>query len=472
MKWFQKWFKAFVEKIENHPTPLRRYVLLFFAILAFRLSLEFFSNHRLFRIEDIIHIGLWFMFIVSAFLVQLLIFSNESPTKVIKLVIVSFSIALSAPIIDLLFSRGIGVKMAYLSINTWQDVLFSYFTLGGISLSRGATLGIRIEIILLLFASFNYIRIKTSSYLKASSGVFSIYTVLFFSGTFPFLINTLQLKLGLPYDSDQSAFILFLLIINCLTLGIILYKIYHSSILLLIKQLSWLRFILFLGLFLSGAVSAVINYPHNWQFTISTFFSFPLLAVCLCLLTLYYVYLNHSKSLFSFNKSNFFLILIVIVSWSLSPYVFFLCSVIWGLLFLLYEAPLYLHKVFLLKELLSGLALTAIVLLGFVYFKAPMVGFPMSFIIAFLICFIGIEMCYRLMQHFKPFAYWCSLLVGISICASLFLILQFSDFKIAVLGVIVHFFILILTRGKKDFKLWSYLLPLAAWIYLASYLII
>ena len=52
----QSLFERVVFLIEEHPTPVRRYFGLFFALLAVRLCLAFFSRHRLFTLEDLLHI--------------------------------------------------------------------------------------------------------------------------------------------------------------------------------------------------------------------------------------------------------------------------------------------------------------------------------------------------------------------------------------------------------------------------------
>lgn len=157
MQKLQSFFKQTVDKIEDYPLPLKRYLLLFIAILSLRLCLEFFANYRLFQSDDVMHIGLWFLFIVQAFMVQLHLFSKVKVEQIVKLVVCCFSIALTAPLIDLVVSQGKFSKMNYLSVNSFSDIAWSYITIGGASLSRGATLGIRIEIVLLVIASFNEI---------------------------------------------------------------------------------------------------------------------------------------------------------------------------------------------------------------------------------------------------------------------------------------------------------------------------
>ncbi len=131
MQRIQALFLNIVAKIEDYPLPLKRYFLLFAAILSVRLCLEFFANHRLFRLDDVIHIGLWFIFIVEAFMLQLHLFSKMPVERIVKLVVCCFSIALTAPLIDLVVSQGKFSKMNYLSINSAGDLLWSYVTIGG-----------------------------------------------------------------------------------------------------------------------------------------------------------------------------------------------------------------------------------------------------------------------------------------------------------------------------------------------------
>ena len=160
-------------------------------------------------------------------MLQLNLFSGAPMQRVAKLVVVSFTIALTAPIIDLILRGGVGAKMNYLAINSWQDVFYAYITVGGASLSRGATMGIRIEIILLVIASFNYLRIKTKSILRAILGTICIYTVLFLSGTVPRLLGWVVDNFGLTYQPDDQSTVLFILCLDLLLVFFILLR--HSG---------------------------------------------------------------------------------------------------------------------------------------------------------------------------------------------------------------------------------------------------
>ena len=213
MRKIQAFFKQTVAQIEDYPLPLKRYLLLFIAILSLRLCLEFYANNRLFQANDVLHIGLWFLFIVQAFMVQLHLFSKVNVEQIVKLVVCCFSIALTAPIIDLVVSQGKFSKMNYLSVNSFSDIAWSYITIGGASLTRGATLGIRIEIVLLVIASFNYVYLKTGNIWRALAGTFSIYTILFLSGAIPYFLGKINTVFHLTYgpNDQSSSYLLFTL---------------------------------------------------------------------------------------------------------------------------------------------------------------------------------------------------------------------------------------------------------------------
>jgi hypothetical protein len=453
MKAIQIWFTKVVIYLENNETPFRRYVFLFFAILFVRLGLEFFSNSRLFRLEDILHIGLWFMFIVSAFLVQLHLFSGESITKVFKVVVVCFSIALSAPIIDLVVSNGMGVKMNYLSINSAKDIIFSYFTIGGVSLMRGATLGIRIEIIILLIASFNYIYYKTNKLLRTILATLCIYTVLFFSGTLPFLIMKLTSVLNLKFEVGDSSSILVLLLLNVITISVIIYSKYKQSFHVLLKKINWIELATTCLLFISGGLSAIKNYPDNWQLNSTTLFCLPLLIVLCVLFVIYHRYLKSkldSEIKLHYYVENAIFILVSCISLAISSSVLFVSILLWAILFLLYEAPLQLYKVKFLGNLLGSFKVVTLLLLGFVFFNAPMVGFPKVWIALIIWVVFSSEL---LVSNLFAQKKWNWLMLGLMMGLNFIFCLQNFEFLVGViicLTLLIHYTLLLVLNDKYE----------------------
>ena len=385
IKKIQALFVRTVNQVENQPVPFVRYYYLFAAILAVRLALEFFSSRRLFTMDDILHIGLWFIFIVLAFLIQLHLFSGEKIVKVARLVIVFFSIALTAPVIDLIITGGVGAKMNYLSLHSWKDVAWSYFTIGGSSLSRGATPGIRIEIALLVIASFNYVRTKKNSTGKGIIAALSIYTILFLSGAVPLLLGYIVNRFQLQYQHDDQSTVLLLLMLDIFLLCIALFR--HSTLFIfkIYKAIPWMALIAGLLLFGFGASLALKQYPANWMLTPTTLFWFPLLLACSIFFAAYVALQKMQqaateKNQYNLAKNGLMLLLLVTVC-MLSAKIFFSTVLLWGLLFLLYEPPLDLKRISILCHVLEALALIAAAFAGFCTFNAPMIGFPAMWIL-------------------------------------------------------------------------------------------
>jgi hypothetical protein len=405
MRKIQTFFKETVSKIEDYPLPLRRYVLLFIALLSIRLCLEFFANQRLFKIEDVIHIGLWFIFIVLAFMIQLHFFSKVKMEHVIKLVVCCFTIALSAPIIDLIISQGKFSKMNYLSINSVGDFIWSYLTIGGASISRGATIGIRIEIILLVVASFNYILIKTGNVFRAVLGTVSIYTVLFLTGTIPYFIGKINALFQLSYGlNDQSSIYLIF------TLDVILFL-----ILVIRLDKKWMYFKLtsdflfrilmtIIPLFI-GAYFAREAYPNNWSLDPTSIYYFPLLFIVYLLMIKFesnLIVQSERLNGNNYQQQNGILILIFLTSACISFYTLFAVILGWAFLFLLYEEPFNVRRIPYFAEFLKSCWSSTFLFIGFMTFGGPMIGMELihiifSLMIAFSIYFV----VFRLFRYFS-----------------------------------------------------------------------
>lgn len=383
----QALFMVVVDKAEGHPAPPNRYFQLFFAILAVRLALEFFSNQRLFTLADVIHIGLWFVFIVLAFMLQLHLFSGVAMQRVAKLVVVCFTIALTAPIIDLVVRGGMPAKMNYLSGSTWAAIGYNYVTLGGASLSRGATLGIRIEIVLLVVASFNYLRTKTGSILKATLGAWCIYTVLFISGMVPRILTWINDSLRLAYAPDDQSTVLLLLCLDLALIFGVLGRYSPQWMGQLFRAVPWTGVTVGAGNFTLGGLLAVQAYPQNWALNPTTLFWFPLMGATGLALGVFagMERLRQRSAPTGIQQAmlrNGLLLVLLVTGFAISERVLFGTMVVWGLIFLLHEEPLRLRQVPVLRELVEALALLACALVGFAAFGGPMVGFPKTWLAA------------------------------------------------------------------------------------------
>jgi hypothetical protein len=401
MKRFQLFFKNTSERIENYPLALPKYIALFIALLSIRLCLEFFANHRLFNADDVLHIGLWFIFIILAFVLQLQYFSKTSIDKIIKLVVCCFSIALSAPIIDLIVSQGKFSKMNYLSINSTSDFIKAYFSIGGASLSRGATIGIRIEIILLVLASFNYIYIRTNNLIRAILGTTSVYTVLFLTGVIPLFIGQLNAFFGLTYGQNDQSSIYLLFTLDLFLVMILLLKLKPDVIK---THLNWSFIIQFFSIgipLLIGSFLARFYYPLNWTLNPTTLYFIPLLIILTFLLAIYteniHKMMIHRKRQ---RYQNSLIVLLFSISALLSFQTLFALFLVWSINFVLYEKPCEFYKYKRFSSILKSFLTLAIIMLGFISFGAPMVGFNKLHIFFILIFSFSISLGYSKLKHY------------------------------------------------------------------------
>lgn len=392
MKRLQDKFKQAALFLENNELPVIQYVYLFLAILFVRLCLEFFANQKLFTFHDALHIALWFTFIVLAFIVQLHLFAKVEIVKVFKLSVSCFSIALTAPIIDLIVSQGQFSKMNYLSIHSFSDFVFSYFTVGGASLSRGATIGIRVEIVLLMIACFNYLYTKRSSVWVAFIGSFSIYTVLFLSGTIPAVINALTHSFQLSYAPDDHSTELLLFCLDLILILLIAYKMAGKKNDISLQWNAVLDFLYCISAFTYGVWLARVHYPDNWSFNASTLYYLPLFPI---LFTCFLFFLNTTQQTLweseptVWHKKVFWLIFLSSCL-MISFYTFFAALLIWSVLFVLYEKPTQWYRYRGALIVFKALLYTSFIFLGFLSFGAPLVGINVVHLSIILLLFTGL----------------------------------------------------------------------------------
>jgi hypothetical protein len=275
---FRTWFVATGERIESWPLPSHRLALLFLAVLAIRLTLEFFSSHRLYTIDDVIHIGLWFAFVVLAFTLLLQVATGASMLRTARLTIGCYVFSWSAPIIDLIVHRGVPVRMNYIAINDWGDFAQAWLTFGGPSIMRGATLGIRIEIALLVLACFLHVHARRGSVLRAAAAALAIYSMLFLTGAIPFLLGLIVSALGLRYAADDQSTVLLLCCMDAALLLLALWRAEGRVLQRALAGVCWPALLVGVAAFAIGAWLAHAAYPDNVTWHPTTLFWPPMLA--------------------------------------------------------------------------------------------------------------------------------------------------------------------------------------------------
>lgn len=184
-----KMIKNWIQKIENSPLSLWQSIFLIYIASFFRGFLENYINsdnqyHLMGVIDTFSHYPLWFIGVFLCAFILLKISTKEKMEKISKIGAIFSFIIIIAPIIDIL----IGKPTRYLFITgTFGDLLKSFLTFFG-SVSNGApgaSLGLKIEILVgLIFAGY-YVFCKTRKIFRSLFVSFILYFIIFVFASIP-----------------------------------------------------------------------------------------------------------------------------------------------------------------------------------------------------------------------------------------------------------------------------------------------
>jgi 4-hydroxybenzoate polyprenyltransferase len=182
--------KSYIEKIQITPIS---WLIGISGILMVRFFLEAFSSKTSSGIiasdaSTLIHYYLFFI-ATALVLMVFLWFAVPSWRQCLpQFAVCSFILVLLAPIIDFLISRGSGLQMTYL-FETPRDMFFSFLTFFGPNWHQGITLGMRIELALILFLT-SFLVYKTSrNILRTIISFLVLYAIMFFFVSLPGIIS-------------------------------------------------------------------------------------------------------------------------------------------------------------------------------------------------------------------------------------------------------------------------------------------
>ena len=185
-------FKTYLEKIQV--TPLS-WLVGISGVLMIRFFLESFSNPSSsgFFASDastLVHYYLFFLAVAVIFMIFLQLVIPSWKKVIPQLTAISFLAVLIGPIADFIISGGKGFRMAYL-FNTPKEMLVSFFTFFGGNLYTGVTLGIRIEIVLMLLFIGLLVYFIEKSWFRAIVSVISLYILIFIFLSLPGVMNAI-----------------------------------------------------------------------------------------------------------------------------------------------------------------------------------------------------------------------------------------------------------------------------------------
>lgn len=192
--WFT--FKmTYLEKIrtfaQKTPMGLESWLISFTAIVMVRIFLEQYSSFMpnrfvLIDLPTIVHYYVFYLAATVSFMAIFLFFGKISLKETSAIFIFSLFIVWTPPIVDIL-TAGVGKNLITYLFVPGKELVFRFFTFFHGHFSLGITLGIQIEIALILFFSFLYLKTAANAK-KAGLAVFAMYFFLFFFLGVPSLI--------------------------------------------------------------------------------------------------------------------------------------------------------------------------------------------------------------------------------------------------------------------------------------------
>ena len=244
-----------ISSFENRTFPLPYGIIWLLSIILLRNFLEAFSSETyLYRFSwFFVHYPLFYiaLFIYLALLIYLL--SRERIESIFRVMLAFFPVILLPPIIDIIATGIGGSKMRYLS----SDLSQNFFTFFGSPFNSrtGITMGIKIEILIILIAIFCYLLAKRKNILTPIIGTVASYILIFFFVSTPVFKNEftrLLQRYRLVSDMAYLSFELYYIILIIIG-GALLLLAYDSKLLrVILFELRLPRLLHFLLMFFGG----------------------------------------------------------------------------------------------------------------------------------------------------------------------------------------------------------------------------
>ena len=287
---FFNFARRVINYFENNNSHILLFVLTFIFIIIIRNLLEVFSTGYEAGIENHYHYVLFYISIVSVFILLFSYASKEKVEKVSKLVL-SFSILiLIAPLLDLIVNLGGKVGMEYmLPVNT-DSLIISFLTFGGFS---NLTFGLRLEVALIVFLGFVYFLAKTNMLIRSLFFVFIQYTIIFAFGLLPFVREFFFSVIGTNISVQTFYHLIFTLILfsSLIWIG---YLYDRTKFIAILRDIRFFRILHYILFFCIGLLVGL-----NWQFDIG-FYNYVEIFICFIV-----IFLAGMFSIFTNNIADY-----------------------------------------------------------------------------------------------------------------------------------------------------------------------
>lgn len=184
-----------LDDIKNQHITITSWVLGFIGVLFVRFILEALSSPTYSGIIQsdpytLVHYSLYFSAVTLA---TILILGWAIRDYVFSYKVVLFGLPLIwiAPLIDIVFSKGVGFRMSYI-FNDFEKLFYDFITFFGPNLHYGATIGIRLGILVSLLGIGYIIWKQKVGFVRNILSLFILYTIIFSFFSLPSIIFKLN----------------------------------------------------------------------------------------------------------------------------------------------------------------------------------------------------------------------------------------------------------------------------------------
>ena len=396
-----------INEFENKEIPFYYYLLTFLFAINLRDFLELFSDRVSFDILYFMHYNMYYVSIGLSLILLFYFATKEDIMKISRVILPSFLVLLLTPLLDLVISLGKGYHLAYINFsNNGQSILIKYLTFFGRFNGIGVTYGQRIEIALILIASFIYFFIKNKNLIKSLFFTFLEYTIIFLSGVMPLYIELFFKVINISTEYSPENMMQFYLIFSFF-IGLILFAIAKTDYLIeLVKDIRIFRVMHYILMFVFGMLLVKIYNPIPFMLHQDIIYDVILVIISIILACIFSLITNNfadykidlisnknrplvSKSIPK-NVYNVMAWVVLVLAILSAAYVnlqtMFFILVFIGVYFLYSMPPLRLKRVPFVSKFMIAFNALLFIMMGYYYFLKT-VFVPFEIIAYFLVFF-------------------------------------------------------------------------------------
>lgn len=265
--------RKMISELEEAPYSFNYVLITFFSILVIRSFIESFTQENinylnyspLILLNNLLHFYLAFTSGAISLTLLFYVATRVEIKKIMRVVLPSYALVLIGPLIDMIASLGYGSDMLYLDDlykMPSHNLALSFVLFFGQDPSM--TLGMRVETILALLASFSYFVIKGRSVFISLCYAVLVYALIFVYCSATMIIHYILLQLGYEYQYSSLLMMQFYLILISITGIPLLYFSNKQYFIEILKDMRWLRLSHYLMMLIFGCALAIVGTQNSY----------------------------------------------------------------------------------------------------------------------------------------------------------------------------------------------------------------